>query len=191
MGRWRERKKQQRATSMAIFGGPEFGRGILGNRRNQLPAKAGLNSRSRLKTWDNKSSSSSSSASKLPIMSAWRSCPKANASSVSSRNASSLGHHQTDQLSRPDQHGIGPAPNHDAQRRYARLLRQIYNTEADLFPDAESKTLTVCPHHLTQAIHDRALSHFCDRLNATETIFSGTPDLQNRLILISLADQES
>jgi hypothetical protein len=54
------------------------------------------------------------------------------------------------------------------------LLRQIYNTEADLFPDAESKTLTVCLHHLTQAVHDQALRHLCDELNATETIFPGT-----------------
>jgi hypothetical protein len=54
------------------------------------------------------------------------------------------------------------------------LLRQLYNTEADLFPDAESKTLTVCLHHLTQAVHDQALRHLCDELNATETIFPGT-----------------
>jgi hypothetical protein len=54
------------------------------------------------------------------------------------------------------------------------LLRQIYNTEADLFPDAEGKTLTVCLHHLTQAAHDKALHHLCDELNATETIFPGT-----------------
>jgi chromosome segregation ATPase len=54
------------------------------------------------------------------------------------------------------------------------LLRQIYSTQADLFPDAESKTLTVCLHHLTQAIHDQALRHLCDQLNATETIFPGT-----------------
>jgi hypothetical protein len=54
------------------------------------------------------------------------------------------------------------------------LLRQIYNTEADLFPDVESKTLTVCLHHLTQAVHDQALRHLCDELNATETVFPGT-----------------
>ena len=54
------------------------------------------------------------------------------------------------------------------------LLRQIYTTEADLFPDAEGKTLTVCLHHLTQAAHDQALRHLCDELNATETIFPGT-----------------
>jgi hypothetical protein len=54
------------------------------------------------------------------------------------------------------------------------LLRQIYNTETDLFPDAESKTLTVSLHHLTQAAHDQALRHLCDELNATETTFPGT-----------------
>ncbi len=54
------------------------------------------------------------------------------------------------------------------------LLRQIYNTEADLFPDAESKTLTVSLHHLTQAAHDQALRHLCHELNATETTFPGT-----------------
>jgi hypothetical protein len=54
------------------------------------------------------------------------------------------------------------------------LLRQIYNTEADLFPDAGSKTLTVCLHHLTQAVHDQALRHLCAELNATETTFPGT-----------------
>jgi hypothetical protein len=54
------------------------------------------------------------------------------------------------------------------------LLRQIYNTEADLFPDAETKTLTVRLHHLTQSAHDRALQKLCDQLNATETLFPGT-----------------
>ena len=43
------------------------------------------------------------------------------------------------------------------------LLGQIYNTEADIFPDAEGKTLTVCLHHLTQAAHDQALRHLCVR----------------------------
>jgi hypothetical protein len=33
--------------------------------------------------------------------------------------------------------------------------------------------LTVCLHHLTQAVHDQALRHLCDELNATETIFPG------------------
>jgi len=54
------------------------------------------------------------------------------------------------------------------------LLRQIYDTEADLFPDAATKTLTVRLHHLTQSTHDRTLRTLCDQLNATETLFPGT-----------------
>ena len=54
------------------------------------------------------------------------------------------------------------------------LLRQIYDTEADLLPDAEAGTLTVRIHHLTQAAHDQALEKLCEQLNATETVFPGT-----------------
>jgi hypothetical protein len=51
------------------------------------------------------------------------------------------------------------------------LLRQIYNTEVDLIPDLEAKTLTVRLHHLTQAAHDHAVRHLCEQLNATATTF--------------------
>ena len=54
------------------------------------------------------------------------------------------------------------------------LLRQVYETEADLHPDLVAKTLTVNLHHMTQAAHDGAISHLCEELNATETIFPGT-----------------
>jgi len=54
------------------------------------------------------------------------------------------------------------------------LLRQIYQTEVDLIPDPEAKTLMVCLHHLTQAAHDAAVHHLCHELTATETIFPGT-----------------
>lgn len=54
------------------------------------------------------------------------------------------------------------------------LLRQVYNTEADLIPDLNAKTLTVCLHHLTQAAHDAAVTYLCEELTATETIFPGT-----------------
>jgi hypothetical protein len=54
------------------------------------------------------------------------------------------------------------------------LLRQIYNTEVDLIPDLEAKTLTVRLHHLTQAAHDHAVRYLCAELTATETIFPGT-----------------
>jgi hypothetical protein len=59
------------------------------------------------------------------------------------------------------------------------LLRQIYDTEADLIPDLEKKTLTVRLHHLTQAAHDEAVRYLCDQLNATATIF---PDTELRLV---------
>ena len=49
-------------------------------------------------------------------------------------------------------------------------MRAPYS-EADLFPDAESKTLTVCLHHLTQAIHDQALRHLCDQLTPLRLFF--------------------
>jgi hypothetical protein len=54
------------------------------------------------------------------------------------------------------------------------LLRQIYSTEVDLIPDLNTKTLTVCLHHLTQAAHDAAVRYLCEELTATETIFPGT-----------------
>jgi hypothetical protein len=54
------------------------------------------------------------------------------------------------------------------------LLRQIYDTEVDLLPDEQAKTLTASLHHLTQAAHDEVVRHLCDELNATETTFPGT-----------------
>lgn len=54
------------------------------------------------------------------------------------------------------------------------LLRQIYQTEVDLIPDLNSKTLTVRLHHLTQSAHDAAVRYLCEELTATETIFPGT-----------------
>ena len=59
------------------------------------------------------------------------------------------------------------------------LLRQIYDTEVDLIPDLETKTLTVRLHPLTQSSHDQAVRHLCDQLNATETIF---PDTDLKLV---------
>jgi len=59
------------------------------------------------------------------------------------------------------------------------LLRQIYDTEVDLIPDLQTKTLTVRLHHLAQSAHDQALRHLCDQLNATDTIF---PDTDLKLV---------
>jgi hypothetical protein len=54
------------------------------------------------------------------------------------------------------------------------LLRQVFNTEVDLVPDAAAKTLTVRIHHLTQATHDKAIARLCVTLNETRTVFPGT-----------------
>jgi hypothetical protein len=54
------------------------------------------------------------------------------------------------------------------------LIRQIFETEADLLPDATNKTLTVRIHHLTQAAHDQVLQKLCAALNETHTVFPGT-----------------
>jgi predicted nucleic acid-binding Zn-ribbon protein len=54
------------------------------------------------------------------------------------------------------------------------LLRQIFDTEADLTPDPVANTLTVRLHHLTQATHDQAIEQLLAELNTTQTIFPGT-----------------
>jgi len=54
------------------------------------------------------------------------------------------------------------------------LLRQIFQTEADLTPDLAANTLTVRLHHLTQAVHDQSIEHLLTDLNATQTVFPGT-----------------
>jgi chromosome segregation ATPase len=54
------------------------------------------------------------------------------------------------------------------------LLRQVFQTEADLMPDLAANTLTVRLHHLTQAAHDQAVEKMIADLNATETVFPGT-----------------
>jgi ubiquinone biosynthesis protein UbiJ len=54
------------------------------------------------------------------------------------------------------------------------LLRAIYQTEADLVPDQQAKTLTVHLHPLANASSDEAVRHLCSEINATETTFPGT-----------------
>ncbi len=55
------------------------------------------------------------------------------------------------------------------------LLRSIYQTEADILPDYNSKTLTIKLHHLANHASDKSLQHLCDELNETKTLFPGTP----------------
>jgi hypothetical protein len=54
------------------------------------------------------------------------------------------------------------------------LIRQIFETAADLLPDPTNKTLTVRIHHLTQAAHDQVLEKLCAALNETQTVFPET-----------------
>jgi len=60
--------------------------------------------------------------------------------------------------------------NNDARA----LVRQVFQTEADLIPDPAANTLTVRLHHLTHAAHDRAVEKLLDDLNSTLTTFPGT-----------------
>jgi prepilin-type processing-associated H-X9-DG protein len=54
------------------------------------------------------------------------------------------------------------------------LMRQLYRTEADLIPHSENKILTVRLHPLAANVHDQAIRHLCNELNASETLFPGT-----------------
>src|ERR1700693_4266374 len=54
------------------------------------------------------------------------------------------------------------------------LLRQVFQTDADLTPDMAANTLTVRLHHLTHAAHDQAIEKLLADLNATRTVFPGT-----------------
>jgi hypothetical protein len=54
------------------------------------------------------------------------------------------------------------------------LLRQIFQTDADLTPDLAANTLTVKLHHITHAVHDQAIEKLLADLNATQTVFPGS-----------------
>jgi hypothetical protein len=54
------------------------------------------------------------------------------------------------------------------------LVRELMRTTADLLPDPEQKTLTVCLHPLPSRLQDEAVRHLAEELTATETIFPGT-----------------
>ncbi len=54
------------------------------------------------------------------------------------------------------------------------LLRAIYNTEVDMNPDRDAKTLTIRLHPLANNSSDQAVRHLREELNRTETVFPGT-----------------
>ncbi len=61
------------------------------------------------------------------------------------------------------------------RRRPGSLLGAIvYNTEVDINPDMEAKTLTIRLHPPANNSSDQAVRHLCDELNCTETVFPGT-----------------
>jgi hypothetical protein len=54
------------------------------------------------------------------------------------------------------------------------LIASLFQTTADLHPDAASGTLTVRLHHSANHAHDEVIRHLCAELNATATDFPGT-----------------
>jgi hypothetical protein len=54
------------------------------------------------------------------------------------------------------------------------LVRQVFASAVDLFPNLEKKTLTVRFHQLSSGAHDEVLEHLCAELTATETAYPGT-----------------
>ena len=55
-----------------------------------------------------------------------------------------------------------------------KLVNGIYDTEIDLVPDENEKTLTVFLHHLPSHSSDKSVQHLCEELTKTEIIFPGT-----------------
>jgi hypothetical protein len=54
------------------------------------------------------------------------------------------------------------------------LVRELMRTTADLHPDLEQKTLTVCLQPLPSRLQDQAVRRLAEELTATETVFPGT-----------------
>ena len=54
------------------------------------------------------------------------------------------------------------------------LVRQVFESAVDLYPEVEKKTLTVRLHQLSSGAHDEVLEHLCAELTATETVYPGT-----------------
>ena len=55
-----------------------------------------------------------------------------------------------------------------------KLIREIYQTDADIKPDYENKKLTVSLHKLNHWRDDKVTQILCEELNKTETKFPGT-----------------
>jgi len=54
------------------------------------------------------------------------------------------------------------------------LVRQVFESAADLRPDQTNKTLTVRLHRSATIAHDQTWQNLCEELTATETVYPGT-----------------
>ena len=54
------------------------------------------------------------------------------------------------------------------------LIRELFETEADLIPDYEQAILTVKLHHLSSRKLDEAARFLAKHLNETDTLYPGT-----------------
>jgi prepilin-type processing-associated H-X9-DG protein len=62
------------------------------------------------------------------------------------------------------------------------IIRELFKTEADLFPDPENKILNVRLHRMTTLRNDEAVKKLLEKLNESETFFPGT-DMKIRYYL--------
>lgn len=72
------------------------------------------------------------------------------------------------------------------------LLQQIFKTEADIFPDEQTQTLTISLHNMANDCSDKIIQKLCEVLNDSETKFPAT-NLRLVFKMVSnnfLADQE-
>ncbi|TAM93964.1 MAG: hypothetical protein EPN39_18810 [Chitinophagaceae bacterium] len=54
------------------------------------------------------------------------------------------------------------------------LIKQLFNTPADIIPNEKEQTLTIRIGSLSAPRYNKAISELCEILNQTETIFPGT-----------------
>src|SRR5690606_2616550 len=64
------------------------------------------------------------------------------------------------------------------------LLREIFTSPADIFPDYGNKTLTVVLHSMSNPRRNRAVAELCTTLNETQTIY---PQTELKIIFKSIA----
>jgi hypothetical protein len=66
-----------------------------------------------------------------------------------------------------------------------KLLREVYNSDANLWVDKKNEKLTVEIHSMSYHKNDRVIQKLCEQLNQTETVFPGT-NLVLRFKMVSL-----